>query len=111
MIHIALHFLLPLLVALVFFRSRWRLAFVIMAATMLVDLDHLLANPIYDPQRCSLGFHPLHRLGPVIVYLLLCLPAQTRLYGLGLSIHMILDGFDCQPRDDWWSGFKALLSV
>ena len=32
-----------------------------MMATMLVDLDHLFADPIYDPDRCSIGFHPLHQ--------------------------------------------------
>ena len=34
-----------------------------MLATMVVDLDHLLADPILDPQRCGIGFHPLHRSG------------------------------------------------
>ena len=36
-------------------------------ATMLVDLDHLLATPLYNPDRCSLGFHPLHTTLPIIV--------------------------------------------
>jgi len=26
----------------------------------LIDLDHLLANPIYNPLRCGINFHPLH---------------------------------------------------
>ena len=66
-----------------------------MAATMLVDLDHLLANPIYDPNRCSIGFHPLHTTFPVIVYMFLTLFGKTRLVGLGLVIHMALDYIDC----------------
>ena len=66
-----------------------------MSATMLVDLDHLLANPIYDPNRCSIGFHPLHTTFPVIVYVLLTLFSKTRLLGLGLVIHMALDYIDC----------------
>jgi len=66
-----------------------------MSATMLVDLDHLLANPIYDPNRCSIGFHPLHTTFPVIVYMLLTLSSKTRLVGLGLVIHMALDYIDC----------------
>ena len=66
-----------------------------MSATMLVDLDHLLANPIYDPNRCSIGFHPLHTTFPVIVYVLLTLFSKTRLVGLGLVIHMALDYIDC----------------
>lgn len=91
----ALHLLVPLAVAFLFYRQRWLKAFAIMLLTMLVDLDHLLATPIYDPNRCSIGFHPLHE--PLIfpVYLiLLCFP-KTRLIGLGLLIHMGLDGIDC----------------
>ena len=54
MLHIALHIGLPLLIAGVFFRARWQFAVFVMIATMLVDLDHLLATPIYDPGRCSI---------------------------------------------------------
>ena len=43
-----------------FFPHPWKMVWLIMMLTMLVDLDHLLANPIYDPNRCSIGFHPLH---------------------------------------------------
>ena len=57
MLHLALHVLVPLLVALAFYRARWRQTLLILVATMLVDLDHLVADPIYDPDRCSIGFH------------------------------------------------------
>jgi len=67
----------------------------IMLATMLVDLDHLLATPIYQPDRCSIGYHPLHHPVLIGVYLLLCCHRKTRWIGLGLSIHMMLDGIDC----------------
>ena len=63
---------------------------------MLVDLDHLLATPIYSPARCSIGFHPLHQLWLIAVYVALCFVPKTRLVGLGLSIHMALDAIDCQ---------------
>lgn len=112
MIHVALHFVLPLLVALAFYRGRWRGATAIMVATMLVDADHLLADPIYDPDRCSIGFHPLHTAPAVAIYaLLFALPLVVarnangrdlrrtarvlHLVGLGLLIHMALDGIDC----------------
>jgi hypothetical protein len=112
MIHIALHFIVPLLVALAFYRSRWRYATGIMIATMLVDADHLLADPIYDPNRCSIGFHPLHTAPAIVVYaILFALPVAVgrkpdeqglhpmarviHLMGLGLLIHMALDGIDC----------------
>jgi hypothetical protein len=94
-LHLVLHVVVPGAVALLFFRSRWRRAWLIMLATMLVDLDHLLAHPIYDPGRCSIGFHPLHSYPAIAVYVLLTLPPKTRLVGLGLVIHMALDGLDC----------------
>ena len=97
MIHIALHFLVPLLVAYFFYRENWQRAFLIMMSSMLIDLDHLLADPIYDPNRCSIGFHPLHGLVPAGFYLALWAHERTRLFGLGLLIHLILDGSDCTP--------------
>ncbi len=63
--------------------------------TMLVDLDHLLATPIYDPLRCSIGFHPLHTWFPIIIYVGFCFHSKTRLVGIGLVIHMVLDSIDC----------------
>lgn len=93
--HLILHFAVPLAVALVFFRAQWRRALLIMSATMIVDLDHLFANPIYDPGRCSIGFHPLHTWPAIVVYGVLFLFRRTRLIGLGLLIHMTLDAGDC----------------
>ena len=55
-IHLVLHVLVPVTVARAFFRPRWRRAAFIMLATMAVDLDHLLADPIYSPGRCSIGY-------------------------------------------------------
>ena len=66
-----------------------------MLATMLVDVDHLLADPVYDPQRCSIGFHPLHRAPAIAAYVGMSLLPATRLLGLGLVIHTSLDATDC----------------
>jgi hypothetical protein len=90
-----LHIVVPLAVALLFFRRYWLRATLVMIATMLVDLDHLLASPSFDPNRCSVGFHPLHTWPAIAGYLLLVFPRATRLVGLGLLIHMLLDAFDC----------------
>jgi len=112
MIHILLHFAVPLVVALGIYRPAWRSAFLVMVATMVVDADHLLATPIYDPDRCSIGFHPLHTVPVIAVYAVLFawpLVVQARerdrdwprrgryihLVGLGLLIHMALDWIDC----------------
>ncbi len=73
-----------------------------MMLTMLVDLDHLLANPIYDASRCSINFHPLHGFIPIAVYSLLSFIPKTRLIGIGLVIHMALDSIDCQMTNGIW---------
>ncbi len=106
--HLIFHFVVPALVALAFYRPRWWRAFIIMMATMLVDLDHLIANPIYDPQRCSIGFHPLHQPWFIAVYLVLCFQPKTRLIGLGLLIHMALDSIDCQSTNGVWMTMAQL---
>jgi hypothetical protein len=66
-----------------------------MLLTLLVDVDHLLATPIYDPERCSIGFHPLHTAPAIALYAVLALIQPTRLVGVGLLLHMALDGLDC----------------
>lgn len=95
LIHLLLHLLVPGAVARVFFRARWRQAWLVMVATMAVDLDHLLATPLYDPNRCSIGFHPLHTVPAIVLYVALAAWPRTRLVGVGLLIHMALDGIDC----------------
>jgi hypothetical protein len=102
MLHIVLHLLVPALVTVVFFRKVWRFAFVVMVATMIVDVDHIFSNPIYDPGRCSIGFHPLHQVWLMVVYIALCLLPKTRLVGVGLSVHMALDSIDCQVTNGVW---------
>lgn len=66
-----------------------------MLAGLLIDLDHLLADPIYDPDRCSIGFHPLHGLLPMVAYVALALFPRTRALGVGLCVHIGLDALDC----------------
>ena len=96
MIHLAMHFALPLVVAFGFFPTEQsRKIFIILVATMLVDLDHLLASPVYDPLRCSIGFHPLHQFIPIGFYGLMLIISRLRWIGLGLLIHMLLDLGDC----------------
>jgi hypothetical protein len=93
--HLVLHASVPGAVAWVFFRKGWRRAWLIMLATMLVDLDHLLADPVYDPNRCGIGFHPLHTAPAIAAYVLMSFARQTRLIGVGLVVHMALDLSDC----------------
>lgn len=65
-----------------------------MIATMVVDIDHLFAVPIYDPNRCSIGFHPLHSYIAIAIYFILLFFPKARLIALGLIIHMALDYID-----------------
>jgi hypothetical protein len=120
MMHLALHLIIPLLVARLFYPERWRSVAVVLVSTMVVDIDHLLADPIYDPARCSIGFHPLHTLPAIAVYAAMFLLPRLvderrgadgvvkknarrwiQLIGLGLLIHMALDWSDC------WSWFPT----
>ena len=73
-----------------------------MISMMLVDLDHLLAEPVYDPNRCSIGFHPLHELIPILVYCGFCFIKKLRYVGIGLVIHMVLDSIDCLVTNGVW---------
>ncbi len=94
-VHYGCHILIPLSVALIWYKTSWKWAFLIMFSGMWIDLDHLLANPVFDPDRCSINFHPLHSYYAIAFYLILLLPKKTRLFGLGLVIHIIADTIDC----------------
>lgn len=94
-IHLLLHVAVPALLAWTLYRDRFWKAFMLMQLAWLIDLDHLLADPVYAPGRCSIGFHPLHTAPAIGVYAVLTLPRRTRIVGIGLLIHIGLDALDC----------------
>jgi len=94
-IHMFLHFALPAVVAGTAYRQTFLRAWLIMLATMLIDIDHLLADPVFDPDRCSIGFHPLHSYLAIGVYAALLLSSRTRIFGIALLIHILADSVDC----------------
>jgi len=94
-VHLLMHFLVPAAVAAAFYRQNFYRAWLTMTATMIVDIDHLLANPIFDPGRCSIGFHPLHQYPAIAAYAGMAVWPKLRMIGIGLIIHMLLDGTDC----------------
>ena len=94
-IHLILHFLIPGAVSRIVFKDRWLNAWLIMLLTMVVDFDHLWAVPIYDPNRCGIGFHPLHSYPAIGVYFFMALVPKLRILAIGLLIHMGLDITDC----------------
>ena len=93
--HYGLHLLFPGLIAWIFFREEWKRAWLIMIATMLVDLDHLVADPIFDPNRCSIGYHPLHSYSAMALYLFMAFIPILRIVAVGLLFHMLTDYLDC----------------
>ena len=102
LVHYGMHFLVPAFLALFFPKERRLKAFLIMLATMLVDLDHLFSNPVFDPDRMSVGFHPLHSCYAIAFYFVLCVlpyerlnwPWWLRAVGIGLLFHMVTDWQD-----------------
>ncbi|MDB9922262.1 MAG: DUF6122 family protein [Polaribacter sp.] len=95
MLHYGLHFVVPLLIAYFFFKKNWKKVYLIFLLSMLVDLDHLLATPIFDKVRCSINFHPLHSYIAIAFYTIGLLFKKTRIIGLALLLHMLADGLDC----------------
>lgn len=95
LVHYSGHFLLPVLVAFVFFKEKWKSVTLLLVATILVDVDHLWATPIFDPYRCSVGFHFLHSYVAITFYILFLFVKQFRVLGIGLLMHMCVDFQDC----------------
>ena len=102
LVHNFLHFFVPALACWIFYRKDWRSSYIFLMLTMMVDLDHLIADPIFDPQRCSIGFHPLHSEIAITIFALMLIHKKLRIFGFGLLIHMSLDGLDCA----WMASFS-----
>ena len=94
-IHYFLHFAFPLLIAIIFFKEKWLKSYLIFLATMLVDLDHLMAAPVFDSCRCGVGFHPLHSYIAIGVYCIMLFHPKLRVIAIGLLMHMATDSIDC----------------
>jgi hypothetical protein len=96
-LHYGGHWIAPFLIAAIFWREQWLRAGLVIASANLIDLDHLLADPIFDPDRCSTGFHLLHGWEAAIVYLLMMgVPRWwVRALGIGALWHLAIDYADC----------------
>lgn len=94
-VHYGIHFLVPILIAFWFFKdNRLKIALILLAG-IAIDVDHLFANPLFDPNRCSIGFHPLHSYWAIFGYCILPFFKSTRIIGLALIIHIMADTLDC----------------
>jgi hypothetical protein len=101
-LHLGLHLIVPGIVSRLLFPKIWKTAWLVMMIGMVIDLDHLIAVPVYDPNRCGIAVHPLHSFPAMAVYGVLAAIPKTRLFGLGLIIHILLDGIDCL----WMNAFE-----
>ncbi|RRQ48905.1 hypothetical protein DZC72_14700 [Maribacter algicola] len=94
-LHYGIHFIVPLLVAFLFFKEQRLKVGLILLAGILLDLDHFLATPIFDADRCSINFHPLHTYWAMGIYCLMLFWRTTRIWGIAFLIHMVADLADC----------------
>ena len=100
MLHYGGHWLAPFALGWLFWREKWWSAGLVFAAANLIDLDHLLATPIFDPNRCSIGFHLLHGWEAAMAYgaMLLVTRWWVRALGAGALWHLAVDYGDCMMQ-------------
>nr|WP_051119710.1 DUF6122 family protein [Gillisia sp. CAL575] len=97
-VHYSLHFLAIGAIAYWYDKKNWKRNWLILMATMLVDVDHVFATPLFDPNRCGIGYHPLHSEIAIVGYILgvfLLKNKILKLIFIGLLFHMITDFIDC----------------
>lgn len=94
-LHYGIHFAVPLIVALTYYRNNFGRALVVLFCGILIDIDHFWATPLFDPNRCSVGYHTLHQWPFIVLYVLLAVWPRTRLVGIALLIHIAADMTDC----------------
>ena len=96
-IHYSCHLLVPFIFAKLFWKKNWWNAGLIMTATILIDLDHVFSNPIFDSNRCSIGLHPLHTIWAGFFYFsMLIIPNwKWRAISIGCLWHLCTDQIDC----------------
>lgn len=97
-LHYFLHFGFIAIIAYFWDKENWVKCYLLLLATMVVDLDHLFAHPIFRADRCSIGFHYLHRPIPILIYacvFLLVKHKYVKLFSFGLLFHMLTDFIDC----------------
>ena len=97
-VHYSLHFVVIGAIAYFYDKKNWKRNWIILLSTMLVDVDHVFADPLFDPDRCGIGYHPLHSGIPILIYFLGVIFIKNsiiRLIFIGLLFHMATDFIDC----------------
>jgi hypothetical protein len=96
--HYFLHFIAIGAIAWWYDKKNWKRNWLILLATMAVDLDHVFATPLFDPMRCGIGYHPLHSFWAIGAYFFGSIFLKHRILKLvfiGLLFHMLTDFIDC----------------
>ena len=93
--HYGIHFIVPILIAFWFYRGDFKKVSIILLLGIIIDIDHLWATPLFDANRCSINFHPLHTYFAILIYLLLFSWKKTRILGLSLLLDILADRVDC----------------
>ncbi len=94
-VHYFLHLGFPGIVAYLFYKESWKKVWLMFLSTMLIDLDHLLATPIFQADRCSINFHPLHTYWAISIYIFFLFFKKSRIFAIGLIMHIATDWQDC----------------
>lgn len=96
-LHYGGHWIVPFALGWLIWHERFGQAGLVIASANLIDLDHLLADPIFDPNRCSIGFHLLHGWEAALIYLaMLAIPCWwARAFAVGALWHLAVDWADC----------------
>ena len=96
-LHYGGHWLFPFAIGVLIWRERWWQAGLVIASANLIDFDHLLADPIFDRNRCSIGFHLLHGWAAALGFVaILAIPRWwVRAFGVGALWHLAVDYGDC----------------
>ncbi len=93
-IHYGLHFIAPIFIARAYDKELWKKVYGVFCASMLVDLDHLLSTPIFDPHRLSVGHHLLHSYAALGIYAVGLMFRPTKVLCFALIFHMFSDLVD-----------------
>ncbi len=97
-LHYFLHFIFIGFIAYWYDKKNWKRNYLILLATLVMDADHLLADPVFDPMRCGIGYHPLHSYYAIAIYILGVIFVKhniIKLIFIGLLFHVFTDLIDC----------------
>jgi len=94
-VHLGVNYIVYLMLGYIGIQTT-SLDIVLVLAANLIDLDHLLARPIFDPDRDSFKSHLLHKnWKPILLLCIFMLFYRPLVFlSIGIMIHYLLDILD-----------------